>query len=529
MRNSRKRSPGGDSSTSSSSKIDPRKKRHHHQHDRVSDNFDYPINNHVSSNRNSIHPVTGKRSNFISYSEVPNLPPKLKILCEIVSKTPAVSVESVLNDTGIWVSEEDVEEVLRLSYGCPGSAVKFFRWASFQLNNKHSPYAWDLVVDLLGKNCLFDAMWDAIKSMRKESLLSLATFKSVFCNYVVADRVQEAILSFEVLHQYGVPEDIAALKCLLFAICREAKTQLAKDYLGIVKGKIRLDAEAYVILLEGWEREGDVARARQTFLDMVMDIGWDKRNVSAYDVFLCTLLNGPDGLREVLILFDTMMEKGCHPSMKFFKFAIDECVRKSDARSAKVIWEAMIGKNICRPDTAICKLLISLHCNAKDFDSAVKLLDEMVYNGAFPDSETYGLLFHSLIKHRQLREATKIFKEMVKNEFVPMQQDCITSVKSYLDGGDPHMAIRVWRCMVENYRSDLDETGNLLVVGLRDMNRVPEAVKCAEDMIERGVKLNSATLTKLKQSLSKVGKAFTYEELLCKWKNHQVNAGKLVY
>ncbi|KAL8472712.1 hypothetical protein ACS0TY_029148 [Phlomoides rotata] len=521
MRNSRKRSPGGDSSTSSSSKIDPRKKRYDRLHDRISKDFDfdYPINNHVSPNRNSRHPTTAKRSNFISYTELPNLPPKLKLLCEIVANTPAASVEKILYDTGIRVSEEDVEEVLRLSYGCPGSAVKFFRWSSFQLNNKHSPYAWDLVVDLLGKNCLFDAMWDAIKSMRKESLLSLSTFKSVFTSYVIADRVQEAILSFEVMNQYGVPGDIAALKCLLFAICREGKTQLAMEYLGIVKKKIRVDAETYVILLEGWEREGDVGRARQTFLDMVIDIGWDKRNVAAYDAFLSALLTGPEGLREMLKFFDTMMDQGCYPSKKFFKFAIDECVGKSDARSAKVVWDAMIGKNICRPDTALCKSLISLYCNVKDFDSAVKLLDEMVYNGAFPDCETYGLLFNFLIKHRQLREATQIFKEMVKNEFAPMQQDCITSVKTYLDGGDPHMAIRVWRCMVENYRSDLDETGNLLVVGLRDMNRVPEAVKCAEEMIERGVKLNSATLTKLKQSLGKVGKAFTYEELLCKWKN----------
>ncbi|KAL1536984.1 pentatricopeptide repeat-containing protein, mitochondrial [Salvia divinorum] len=81
------------------------------------------------------------------------------------------------------------------------------------------------------------------------------------------------------------------------------------------------------------------------------------------------------------------------------------------------------------------------------------------------------------------------------------------------------MGLKVWRCMIESYTCDLDETGNLLVVGLRDMNRLPEAVKCTEDMIERGIKLNSATLTKLKQSLSKIGKSFTYEELLSKWKS----------
>nr|AYM01008.1 pentatricopeptide repeat protein [Salvia miltiorrhiza] len=517
MRKSRKRSQGEDSSSSSSSKLDTHKKPHHHRNSDFNFRDSY---NHFTPRRDSGHHVLGKRSNLASYHEAPSLPPKLKILCEIVAQTPAVTVERVLEDTGIRVGSEDVEKVLKLCYDYPGSAVKFFRWASKQLNNRHSANAWDLVVDLLGKNCLFEAMWDAIKSMRNEFLLSMATFKSVFVNYVSSDRVQDAILSFEVMDQYGIPSGVVALNTLLYAICSHGKTRLAENYFRIVKEKIRVDAETYAILLEGWEREGEVGRARLTFSEMVVDIGWDKRNTRSYDSFLCTLIMGPDGMREAMKDFGAMAERGCYPGIKFFKFAIDESVRKSDVRSAKVVWDAIVGKNICLPDTVMYKSLISLYCNAKDFDAAEKLLDEMVYHQAFPDSETYGLLFHFLIKHKRLREATRVFKEMVKNEFVPLQQDCCTAVKTYVGAGDPHMGIKVWRCMIENYSWDLDETGNLLVVGLRDMNRLPEAVKCAEDMIERGIKLNSATLTKLKQSLSKLGKTFAYEELLCKWKSH---------
>ncbi|CAI9758436.1 unnamed protein product [Fraxinus pennsylvanica] len=109
---------------------------------------------------------------------------------------------------------------------------------------------------------------------------------------------------------------------------------------------------------------------------------------------------------------------------------------------------------------------------------------------------------------------------MVKNECVPIHADCSAAIKAYIDVGDPHMAIRIWRCMVENYSSDLEETSNLLVLRLRDINWVPEAVKFAEDVIERGIKLSSATLSKLKQSLGKLGKTFVYEELLQKWKTH---------
>ncbi|KZV42256.1 pentatricopeptide repeat-containing protein mitochondrial-like [Dorcoceras hygrometricum] len=516
MRNARKR-PLDEDSSSSSSKMNLNKKHPHSS----SRSLDYPIeSNHVASHHDSHHPISSKRLKFTSYTEVSTLTPKLKILCEIIANTPAATVERVLEDTGIRVSQQNVEEVLTLSYGFPVPAVKFFRWSSFQLNDKHSPYSWNLVVDILGKNCLFDAMWDAIKSMRKEMLLSLSTFASVFSSYAISHRVQEAILSFEVMDQYGVPRDVAALNSLLHAITREGKTAVAKDYADVMKDKIRFDSETYAILLEGAENEGDVGRAKQTFSNMVADIGWNPRNMAAYDSFLCTLLKGVDGMHEVLKFFDTMKDRACYPGMKFLKFAIDECVMKSDSKGAKVIWEEMVGKNICRPNNEMCRSLISLYCNLKDFESAEKLLDEMVFYGVFPDSETYNSIFHFSIKHRRIKNAIPIFKEMVKNEFAPMHQDCSAAVKAYIDGGDPHMAIKVWRYMTDTYSTDLDETGNLLVTGLRDMNRVPEAVKCAEDIIERGIKLNSATLTKLKQSLSKVGKASIYEELLRKWKYH---------
>ncbi|KAL6954188.1 hypothetical protein U1Q18_012073 [Sarracenia purpurea var. burkii] len=502
MAKDRKRSRREDSS-SSSTKIDNKKY-------------------HSSSTSNppptSSHQRTGKHPTFVSYLETPNLNPKVKVLCEIIANTHSLSVEKVLDDTGIRVSPEDVEEVLKLSYGFPGPAVKFFRWSGIQLNDKHSPYAWNLVVDLLGKNRLFDAMWDAIKSMRKEGLLSLATFASVFSSYVSADRVKEAIMTFEVMDQYGCPRDTVALNSLLSAICRDGKTEKARDFLYIARDMIRPDADTYAILLEGWENEGDVANARQTFSQMMADIGWDPKNVPAYDSFLTNLLKDPDGILEVLRFLETMKDKGCYPGLKFFKAALEDCVRKADGRNARLLWDLMLKINGFKPDTHMYNSVIALHCYLNDIDVAKRFLDEMVYCGAFPDSQTYNVLLKFLIKRNRFREAWPVFTEMVKNEFVPDHGNCCLAVQMYMDHGDPYMAIKVWKCMVENFKYDLDVTGNLLVNGLRDMNRVPEAVKYAEDMIDRGIKLNSSTLSKLKQSLAKAGKGFVYDELLRKWK-----------
>ncbi|XP_050230139.1 pentatricopeptide repeat-containing protein At1g77360, mitochondrial-like [Mercurialis annua] len=465
------------------------------------------------------NPDPKKSPTFPSYLETPNLSPKIKLLCEIIARTPSSTVESVLDDTGIYVSQSEVEQVLKLSYSFPGPAVKFFRWSGFRLNDNHSPYSWNLVVDLLGKNCLFDAMWDAIKSMRTKGLVSLATFASVFGSYVIAARVKSAIMAFEVMNQYSVVRNVAALNSLLSAICRDGKTVDAMDFFAVAKHSIPPDADTYAILLEGWEKEMNAVSSRQTFNEMVRSIGWDPVNVPAYDTFLCTLITSyNNGLKEAIEFLEMMQERRCYPGVKFFRLAMEECLKVNDVRAARKIWEAVVGRNGFKPDVDMYNLMISLYCYSSNIDAAERFFDDMVYNGVFPDRQTYNVLFQFLIKSRKLKEASVLYNEMIKNEYIPNQVNCSAAVRVFMHSKDPYMAIKVWKCMIENYGSDLEETANLLIVELCDLCMDPEALKYADGMIEKGINLSSSSMTKLKICLKHARKEFAYEELFRKWK-----------
>lgn len=356
--------------------------------------------------------------------------------------------------------------------------------------------------------------------MRREGLLSRSTFASIFSSYVNADRIGDAVTTFEVMDGYGCVRDVVSLNSLLSAICRSGRTVEACDYLQLAKKIVRPDSDTYAILMESLENDGNVVGAKETFAEMVIEIGWDPNNVPAYDSFLCALIKGSDGIHESVKFFDSMRDRKCYPGIRFFRIALDECVRFHDIKRAEFFWEVMLGKTKLQPTTAMYNSMITLCCYHGDIDAAMKLLDGMVYKGAFPDSLTYNLLFRFLIKGRKLREASRMFNEMVKNECVPDQLNCDAAVRVYLDNGDPVMALKIWKCLVENYREDLEDTANLLVVGLRDNGRVPEAVKYAEHIIGRGIKLTSSTLSKLRQSLVKERKEFVYNELLAKWKSY---------
>lgn len=376
------------------------------------------------------------------------------------------------------------------------------------------------MVDMLGKNALFDAMWDAVKSMRQEGLISLATFASIFSSYVIHHRVQEAIMTFEVMDQYGCVKDVVALNSLLSAICREKQTTEAMRYLGLAKNEIRPDADTYAILLEGWENEKNVRCARETFTEMVFEIGWDPGNIPAYDSFLCTMLiKGRDAMEEALKYLEMMKERRCCPGVKFFNMAVEDCVKKGDIRGGRLLWETMVKMGF-KPDSRMYNSMIALYCYTNNTDLAKKMLDDMVLYGLFPDTQSYNILFQFLIKTRKLKETLGMFNEMVKNESFPSQANCAAAIKVLIDGGEPYPAIKVWKFMVENYDSGLEETGNFLVIGLRDLSMLPEAVKYAKGMIERGIKLSSSSLSKLKQSLSRERKEFVYDELVRKCKAH---------
>lgn len=145
-----------------------------------------------------------RESNYASYltTSADELSGTAKILCEIIEKTPPDEVESALYATRILPTPEIVQEVLKLLYGSPTAAVKFFRWSG--LAHNHTERSWNLMVDLLGRNKLFEEMWDAIRSMRQGGMLSVTAFVSAFGNYCVAGRSDEAVMTFDVMERFEI-------------------------------------------------------------------------------------------------------------------------------------------------------------------------------------------------------------------------------------------------------------------------------------------------------------------------------------
>lgn len=431
-------------------------------------------------------------------------PPKPKTLeekadaiCRLLSETSDVDqFGPELNMLGIKVTTELVEEVLKNSYKAGEAALKFFHWSVNLLGGKHSPYAWNLLVDVLGNNKMFDAMWDAAKSMKADGILSRQTFATIFTSYAMAEKANEAMMTFEVMEHYGCPQDVGAFNCLLCALCRCKQTTKALEFCKKMGDKFPPDADTYAILLEGWEKEGNAAKAKKTFGEMIARLGWDPLNTAAYNAFLGTLCKLGQ-VDEALKFLHVMRSRNCFPDKSFFSTAVHALCLQNRADEAGMVFETMMRCGHI-PSTTTYNSMISAYCYAGKMDDCYRLFDGMVFNGAFPDTVTYNTIFQTLMKARQMEEAASIFREMTRNEYDP-DSDSFTMA---LVVKELNIASMVWKHMSSKGVFPSMESVNTFINTLCDGGKRAEALKYVEEMRDQGIKVSEEILKRVKLSES---------------------------
>ncbi|KAL9247009.1 hypothetical protein vseg_020481 [Gypsophila vaccaria] len=485
------------------------------------ENYNYPskfppnLVNLKNPNRKTLDFAVEK---FPTYLDVEYVTPRVRILCEIVSKTPKSEIDFALNCSGITPTLDLVVEVLKLSYNSPDGALGFFNWVGFSVKLSSS-YVWNLMVDLLGKNKMFEAMWVVVREMKGEGLLSLATFLSVFESYCNVGEFNEALMAFNVMDKYGVESDVVALNSLLSAICRvKNQTKTAYEVFDKIKGRVSPNGDTFAILLEGWEKQGNVGKAKTTFGEMVVRVGWEAKNIAAHTAFLNTLICKSQ-VDEVVKFLHVMKGKGCLPGLKFFANAFDILVKQNDVVHVVPLWETMVGCGIM-PNLITFNAMIGLFCKNNDVDNAFRFLDEMPVYGVFPDSVSYNLIFECLINNMNGRTVASFFKEMIKNEFVPTPGSCAAAVELLFDQDDPETGIKIWNYLVESKVKSIDVTANVLLTALCKIGRFKEIKRFGYDMLEQRITIEEATMGKLKKTLYKEGRSDRdlYDSLERRWK-----------
>lgn len=366
---------------------------------------------------------------------------------------------------------------------------------------------------------MFDEMWDAIRSMRQQNLLSKVAFVSALQSYCEAERVSEAFMTFDVMVNFGVEPDVSMVNSLLRAVVDSGdQVDKALEFFEKIKAKFPPDGDTFAVVFQGLERTNDVAKAKTTFGEMVVGLGWDSKYMPAYDAFLTTLIRAGH-IGESIKFLEVIKKQMCLPGMRFLSCAIEVLAKNNDSVNAIRFWDLMVVDGGLVPDLMLNNTMIGLLCSKNNISNAFRLLDEMPLYGAFPNSQTYNMIFECLIKNKKVHEAGRFFNEMLKNECPPMPSSCVKAIEMLFSKEDPEMAFEIWNYMLENQVMPINDSANALLIGFCEIGRYSELKRSAIEMMDRRIEIYESTMGRVRSSCIKDGlPRDIYESLHRRWR-----------
>ncbi|RVW16961.1 Pentatricopeptide repeat-containing protein, mitochondrial [Vitis vinifera] len=400
-------------------------------------------------------------------------------LCKLLCTHSNSSIESLLNGASVDVSPTLVLEVLKKLSNSGVIALSFFRWAEKQKGFKYSTENYNALIEALGKIKQFKMIWNLVNDMRSKGLLTQETFALISRRYARARKVKEAVETFEKMEKFGLQPVLSDFNRLLDALCKSRHVERAQEVFDKMKDrKFRPDIKSYTILLEGWGQEQNLLRLDEVYREM-KDEGFEPDAVT-YGI----LINAHCKARRydaAVELFHKMEANKCMPTPHIYCTLINEAPT----------YNAVVGS----------------YCQSMRMDDAYRIVDEMRKCGVGPQTRTYDIILHHLIKARRTKEAYRVFQGMSS------EPGCEPSVSTYeivvrmfCNEERVDMALRVWDEMKAKGVLPGMHMFSTLINSLCYENKLDEACKYFHEMLDMGIRPPAAMFSNLKQTLLDEGK-----------------------
>lgn len=414
---------------------------------------------------------------------------------------PKSGLDTLLNQHGIRVPPEVVEEVLQRFENAGMLAYQFFEWSGKQHNYEHSVKSYHTMIKSLAKIRQYQIMWDLVNSMRKAQLLNIETFCIMMRKYARAKKVDEAVYTFNVMSKYDVPPNLAAFNGLLSALCKSKNVRKAQEIFDDMKNQFVPDAKTYSILIEGWGRDPNLPKAREMYREMV-GAGFDA-DIVAYGIMVDVLCKA-GRVDEALDIVKEMEFSGCQPTSFIYTVLIHAYGVDNRIEDAVDLFLDMETKGVVA-DVAAYNSLISAFCKVNKFENVYNVLEEMMVKKVIPNSRTCNIILNSLIGRGKTDEAFKIFRRMRKI-CEPDADTYTVMIKMFCSRNELEMAFTVWDYMKKKKFVPSMHTFSALIHGFCDKADASQASVLMEEMLEKGLRPGRVTFSKLRQLLLKEGR-----------------------
>lgn len=431
-----------------------------------------------------------------------------KKICKIMMSCPKLGLDTMLDQSGIRISTDVVEKVLEKFENAGMLAHRFFEWSGKQRNYEHSVRAYHIMIGSLAKIRQYQIMWDLVNSMKSKQMLNIETFCIIMRKYARAQKVDEAVYTFNVMNKYDMPPNLAAFNGLLSALCKSKNVRKAQEIFDKMKDQFIPDLKSYSILIEGWGRAPNLPKAREIFREMVC--AGRNPDIVTYGIMVDILCKAGKTDEAVQVIKE-MELGGCRPTSYIYSVLVHTYGIENRIEDAVDTFLEM-ERNGVNADVAVYNALISAFCKVNKFQNAYRVLNEMDNKGVRPNSRTCNILLNALIGCEETDEAFIMFRRMVK-VCEPDADTYTMMIKMFCEKDELEMAFKVWKYMKKKQFAPSMHTFSALINGLCNKADVSRACVLMEEMIEKGIHPGRHTFGKLRQLLLKEGREDVLEFL----------------
>ncbi|KAL2339741.1 hypothetical protein Fmac_007681 [Flemingia macrophylla] len=422
-------------------------------------------------------------------------------VCKVMMTCPPLALDTALNQTGVRVSPEIVENVLKRFENAGMSAFRFFEWAENQKGYSHSVRAYHLMIESLARIRQYQIMWDLVNVMRKKGMLNVETFCIMMRKYARANKVDEAVYAFNVMDKYGVVPNLAAFNGLLSALCKSNNVRKAQEIFDAMNGRFVPDSKTYSILLEGWGKAPNLPRAREVFREMV-GAGCDP-DVVTYGIMVDVLCKA-GRVDEAVEVVKEMEAGNCRPTSFIYSVLVHTYGVEHRIEDAIDTFLEMARQGI-KADVVVYNALIGAFCKVNRFKNVYRVLQEMECNGVAPNSRTCNVIISSMIGQGQTDRAFRVFRRMIK-VCEPDADTYTMMIKMFCEKKELEMALKIWKYMKKKQFVPSMHTFSALIKGLCEKGDAAKACVVLEEMMEKGIRPSRVTFGRLRQLLLKEGR-----------------------
>ncbi|CAK9181221.1 unnamed protein product [Ilex paraguariensis] len=429
-------------------------------------------------------------------------------LCKILSNhRNSTSIESALNSARVEVSPTLVVEVLKKLSNAGVLALLFFRWAEKQKGFKYTSEGYNALIEALGKIKQFKMIWNLVTDMKQKGMLNKETFALISRRYARARKIKEAIEAFERMESFGLKPELSDYNRLIDTLSKSRHIARAQQVFDKWKNrKLKPDIKSYTILLEGWGQEHNLLRLNEVYREM-KDDGFEP-DVVTYGIVINAYCKAKK-YDEAAELFHEMEGKCIKPSPHIY------CILINGLGSEKRLTEALKFFELSKAsgdtlETPTYNAVVGSYCWSLRMYDAYRVVDEMRKCGVGPNSRTYDIILHHLIKARRAKEAYSVFQRM-SNEpgCEPTVSTYEIMVRMFCNEERMDMAVKVWDQMKTKGVLPGMHMFSTLINSFCHENKLDDACKFFQEMLDTGIRPPAPMFSNLKQALLDDGKEDT--------------------